>query len=111
MKIRAGYKISYDCSQATPMILTLSVHPSRRADLVVEDRLRVDPVVATTEYRDVFDNICHVLHAPAGRLTLSSAFLIHDSGEVDEMAPEARHTLASFEVVTEEVVEADAAVS
>jgi hypothetical protein len=27
MKIRAGYEISYDCPQPTPMILTLSVHP------------------------------------------------------------------------------------
>ena len=31
MKIRAGYEISYDCPQPTPMILTLSVHPSRIA--------------------------------------------------------------------------------
>ena len=34
MKIRAGYEISYDCPQPTPMILTLSVHPSRFADLL-----------------------------------------------------------------------------
>ncbi len=27
MKVRAGYKIAYDCPQPTPMILTLSVHP------------------------------------------------------------------------------------
>jgi hypothetical protein len=29
MKIRAGYEISYECPQPTPMILTLSVYPSR----------------------------------------------------------------------------------
>jgi hypothetical protein len=34
MKIRAGYEISYDCSQPTPMILTLSVYPSRTPDLL-----------------------------------------------------------------------------
>jgi hypothetical protein len=28
MKIHAGYEISYDCPQPTPMILTLSVHLS-----------------------------------------------------------------------------------
>jgi hypothetical protein len=33
MKIRAGYEISYDCPQPTPMILTLSIHPSRFPDL------------------------------------------------------------------------------
>jgi hypothetical protein len=34
MKIRAGYEISYDCPQSTPMILTLSIRPSRIADLL-----------------------------------------------------------------------------
>jgi hypothetical protein len=34
MKIRAGYEISYDCPQPTPLILTLSVHPSRTPDLL-----------------------------------------------------------------------------
>ena len=33
MEIRAGYEITYDCPQPTPMILMLSVHPSRVADL------------------------------------------------------------------------------
>ena len=43
MKIRAGYQISYDCPQPTPMILQLSVHPSRVADLENPDRIRLDP--------------------------------------------------------------------
>ena len=43
MKIRAGYEISYDCPQPTPMILTLSVHPSRVPDLLTPDRMRLDP--------------------------------------------------------------------
>jgi hypothetical protein len=34
MKIRAGYEISYHCPQPTPMILTLSIHPSRVPDLL-----------------------------------------------------------------------------
>ena len=38
MKIRAGYEISYDCPQPTPMILQLSVHPSRIPDLLTWDR-------------------------------------------------------------------------
>ena len=40
MKIRAGYEISYDCPKPTPMILTLSVHPSRIPDLLTWDRMR-----------------------------------------------------------------------
>jgi hypothetical protein len=45
MKIRAGYEISYDCPQSTPMILTLSVHPSRFSDLLTPDRMRLDPPI------------------------------------------------------------------
>ena len=41
MQIRAGYEISYDCPQPTPMIAMLSVHPSRIADLVTLDRMRL----------------------------------------------------------------------
>jgi hypothetical protein len=43
MKIRAGYEISYDCPQPTPMILTLSVHPTRFPDLLTRDHMRLDP--------------------------------------------------------------------
>jgi len=43
MKIHAGYQISYDCPQPMPMILTLSVHPSRRSDLLSPDRILIIP--------------------------------------------------------------------
>ena len=89
MKIHAGYEISYDCLQPTPMILTLSVHPSRRPTLLTPDRMLLDPLVPTREYCDGFGNICHVIRAPAGRLTISADFLVQDSGEKDEVAPEA----------------------
>jgi hypothetical protein len=42
MKIRAGYEISYDCAQSTPMIAMLSVHPSRLKDLMTPDLLHLD---------------------------------------------------------------------
>jgi hypothetical protein len=45
MKIRAGHEISYDCPQPTPMILTLSVHPSRFSDLQTPDLVRLDPPI------------------------------------------------------------------
>ena len=89
MKIQAGYEISYDCLQPTPMILTLSVHPSRRPSLLTPDWMLLSPPVPTKEYCDGFGNICHVIQAPAGRLTMSADFLVQDSGELDEIAPEA----------------------
>jgi transglutaminase-like putative cysteine protease len=101
MKIRAGYEISYECPQPTPMILMLSVHPSRAADLATPDRLRLSPVVPADPYRDGFGNICHVVHAPAGKITLSTDFLINDPGAPDDVAPEAKqHALEKLPVET-----------
>jgi hypothetical protein len=92
MKIRAGYEISYDCPQPTPMILTLSVHPSRFSDLLTLDRMQLDPPITANTYHDSFGNFCHVIRAPAGRLTISTDFLIQDSGEADVTAPQAEQS-------------------
>src|SRR3954462_510452 len=97
MQIRAGYEISYDCPQRTPMILALSVHPSRFSDLLTPDRMRLDPPIPANTYHDGFGNFCHVINAPAGRLTLSADFLIKDAGTPDEVAPNApQHPLETL---------------
>ena len=99
MKIRAGYEISYDCPQPTPMILTLSVHPSRFSDLLTPNLMRLDPPIPAKTYHDGFGNFCHVIRAPAGRLTVSADFLVQDSGAPDEIAPEAvQHPLQALPV-------------
>ena len=101
MKIRAGYEISYECSQPTPMILTLTVHPSRIPDLLTPDQMRLDPFISAKWYRDGFGNTCHVIHAPSGRLTLSADFLIQDNGAPDDVAPGAeQHSLEKLPVET-----------
>jgi transglutaminase-like putative cysteine protease len=99
MKIRAGYELSYECSQPTPMILQLSVHPSRTPDLLSWDRMRLDPPIPVNTYHDSFGNFCHVIRAPAGRLTMSTDFLIQDKGEPDMIAPQAvQHALEDLPV-------------
>ena len=45
MRIRCGFRIAYDCSQPVPMLLALSVHPSREKDLLTQ------PVLATPARR------------------------------------------------------------
>src|SRR5260370_26110039 len=89
MKIRAGYTISYDCPQPTPMILQVSVHPTRQSDLITWDGLQIDPPIPANTYHDTFTNFCHVIRAPAGRLTLSTAFMVQDSGALDPVVAEA----------------------
>ena len=86
MKIRAGYEVSYECPQPIPMILTLSIHPSRFSDLLTPDRMRLDPPIPANTYHDSFGNFCHVIRAPAGRLTFSTDFLVQDKGELDATA-------------------------
>jgi hypothetical protein len=54
MRIRAGYEISYDCPQPTPMMMALSVHPSRFPDLLTPDRMRLDPPIPANTYHDAF---------------------------------------------------------
>jgi hypothetical protein len=89
MKIRAGYEISYDCPQPTPMILTLSVHPTRIPDLLTWDRMLLNHSTPVNAYHDSFGNFCHAIRAPAGRLTVSTDFLMQDNGEPDVVAPQA----------------------
>jgi transglutaminase-like putative cysteine protease len=89
MRIRAGYTIAYDCPQPTPMILQVSVHPTRQPDLITWDGLQINPTIPANTYHDTFGNFCHVIRAPAGRLTLSTDFLVQDSGKLDPVVPEA----------------------
>ncbi len=90
MKIRAGFSLGYDCPQPTPMLLVLKVHPSRQPDLLTSDNLTFDPPIEAADYTDSFGNICTRIVAPAGVTTISSAFEIHDSGEPDEVAEDAK---------------------
>jgi hypothetical protein len=78
MRIQAGYEISYDCAQPTPMLLMLRVHPSRQSDLESPERITFDPPVRATEYRDSFGNLCTRITAPAGRITISNEFMARD---------------------------------
>jgi len=89
MRIQTGFQIEYDCPAPVPMLLMLSVHPSRRSDLETADWLRTEPPLEVRQYLDRDGNICSRLVAPAGRLQLSADFIIRDTGLIDEYAPDA----------------------
>ncbi len=90
MRIRAGFEITYDCPAPVTMLLTLSVHPSRREDLETPDWVQTSPSVDVRQYIDGFGNICSRVLAPAGRFVISSNFVVRDTGLVDDYAPEAK---------------------
>lgn len=92
MQLRVGFEMTYQCAQPTPMMLALSIHPSRATDLLNPDRLVTDPAVPANSYVDLFGNRCSRLVAPAGRFVLSSDALVNDSGVPDVVAPSATQT-------------------
>ena len=90
MHIKTGYEITFDCEKPTPMLLVLSVHPSRVADLRTPHQMRFDRSVTHADYIDGFGNVCTRATLPAGLTTVSNDFVIADSGLPDVISPDAR---------------------
>ena len=102
MRIRAGFRITYDCPAPSPMLMMLSVHPSRAAELETPDVLRVDSDAVIRQYVDGFGNICSRALLPAGRTVLSSDFIARNSGLPDPVLPDARQS--AVEDLPDEVI-------
>jgi len=97
MKIRVGCDLTYEFAAPTPMVLMLNVHPSRAADLLAPDLIRVSPVRPLSIYTDMFGNTCCRVMAPAGEMRIMTDTLVADSGLPDDVAPEARqHAVADL---------------
>ena len=90
MLIKTGFNIAYDCPKPTPMLLVLSVHPSRMPDLLTSQNMSFDRDVDPSDYIDGFGNVCTRITAPAGLTTISADFTIADSGLPDILSPQAR---------------------
>ena len=84
MLIRLGYDIQFEVAVPTPVIAVLDVHPSRRADLLEPDLMKIEPEVPVSQYMDSFGNICSRFTAPAGVTRLWNSTLISDSGQPEE---------------------------
>jgi transglutaminase-like putative cysteine protease len=89
MLVSAGCQITYACPQPTPMLLMISPHPSRMPDLQGQHELAFSAPIGVRHYDDGFGNRCTRIVAPAGQLTISTRFLIHDSGGPDVLSPAA----------------------
>jgi len=90
MLIRVGYTIRYEAPEPTPMVTMLSIHPSRRKDIVGSETIVTDPEAPIRFYNDSFGNICGRLTAPAGGITLHLDALVRDSGKHDTVVQEAK---------------------
>src|ERR1700727_3275640 len=83
MEIKVGFEITYAAVQPTPMVIMLSIHPSRYSDIVGTESIVAEPSVPIGFYRDSFGNVCGRLVAPAGGVTLRGNALVRDSGLPD----------------------------
>jgi transglutaminase-like putative cysteine protease len=90
MRIRIGFDIAFECRQRTPVLISLNVHPSRRADLLTPDTIQTEPAIAIADYHDSFGNICGRAVLAAGRTRFFSDAVIEDSGLPDPVVPDAR---------------------
>jgi transglutaminase-like putative cysteine protease len=90
LKIRAGFDIAFNCAKDVPMLLMLTVHPSRRSDLLSGDKIEFSPKVQAHGFQDAFGNICTRLVAPTGLFEIRSDFIVADSGQPDLVVPDAK---------------------
>jgi transglutaminase-like putative cysteine protease len=92
MLIKVGFDIEYTAVNPTPMVIMLSIHPSRIGDLVGPETIVAEPNVPISFYHDSFGNFCGRLTAPSGGVRLIGNALVRDSGLADEVAPFARQS-------------------
>ncbi|MES1155657.1 MAG: transglutaminase family protein [Pseudorhodoplanes sp.] len=92
MQIKIGFDIGFGAALATPMVIMLSIHPSRHGDIVGTETITAEPHTPITYYRDSFGNICGRLVAPAGGVVLSCRALVRDSGLPDAVVPTAQQS-------------------
>jgi transglutaminase-like putative cysteine protease len=88
VKLRVGYKFTYQFPQPTPCLLTLNIHHSRVGDLEAPDHIITTPSTLLTGYRDGFGNWCSRMVAPAGKVRITTGTIVRDSGQPDPVTPE-----------------------
>ena len=89
MLIDIGFDIGFTASQPVPMVVMLSVHPSRVNDLVAPEKITCDPPQPIHYYHDSFGNFCGRLIVPLGGVKLHNRARVRDSGVPDVVAPDA----------------------
>ena len=80
MEIKVGFEIAYAAAQPTPMVMMLSIHPSRFSDIIGTETIMAEPNVPIGFYRDSFGNVCGCLVAPSVATTSSVSTRCSSSG-------------------------------
>jgi transglutaminase-like putative cysteine protease len=86
MLIHIGFEAAFEFSNPAPVLLMMSVHPSRAASLRGPERFTVQPHVVVSEYTDTYGNRCGRTVVPAGRVVFRNDALVGDDGRPDVQA-------------------------
>src|SRR5262249_30444830 len=87
MLIRVGYEIAFHTKGRVPMLLQLSLHPSREGTVVRPGGLRVEPATPIESYQDAFGNVVHRIIAPGRTIRLRDDLVVRDDGRPDPASP------------------------
>jgi transglutaminase-like putative cysteine protease len=82
--------MQFEIPAPVTMVALLHVHPSRAMDLRASDEVQAEPAVPIESFLDSFGNRCCRFVAQQGPLRLSNSTLIYDSGEADQVRPDAQ---------------------
>lgn len=88
--IEVGFDIEYSTKAETPIVIMLSIHPSRVCDIIGQEEIVADPNVPIRYYLDSFGNVCGRLTVPEGVIRLCGKALVADPGRPDPVVLEAR---------------------
>ncbi|MCE9566923.1 MAG: transglutaminase family protein [Planctomycetes bacterium] len=83
MLIKVDCEIGLNFPNPAAVIWMLNLHPSVWPRVRTHERLEVDPLLAVSEFNDLYGNRCGRAFAPAGRLTLRNSAIVEDSGLPD----------------------------
>ena len=83
MFIRVGFEIAFTFPEPTALVLMLSIHPSRDAQIRSPQQLRVEPIVPISTYSDIYGNRCSRVFVQAGRSTFLNDAIVEDDGKTD----------------------------
>lgn len=87
MRIRLGCRFTITCPAATPVLLLVHVHASRRADLLEPEALWIEPEPQGELLVDGEGNRLWRFTAPAGTSRVGFTTLVHDTGQADPVLP------------------------
>ena len=85
MFIRVGFEIAFTFPEPTALVLMLSIHPSRDAQIRSPQQLRVEPKVPISTYSDIYGNRCSRVFVQAGRSTFLNDAIVEDDGDNGEV--------------------------